>query len=627
MEDFLVQLQAEYEKISQNQIGRFEPGFSAEQFISQFKEKVETLKILHMKMENLLRDNLYPMLQNIANISDGDEAELFATAQMLASYEARLDPSLALKIYKGLLERARSLKDDAKIIRYVYWCGITSFFFASKTEQRAQTSGEGDAIMAYFEEGASYAGRYHSFGDQETRQYIHRCLGNRSMICYDHDPQKAMAMEEADFAFWNELIATGVDLEFPWFYYVVTCLSRRHSYLIRGFHDDPDSETKEHRKMILDNAISINRLYWKNRESFSVFGGARYEFLLWEAQFLNGLISFEHFCENVCTKRAEFAPADTSADALYIRVTATATLMFYAVRLQRLKGIKDEILSRFSKELTEYFTMLPISENPEKVSSQIISLAENLSGIFTPTEQIDFIIKMTTYRHIPTYAHSAIVGKIASCLTKRLVESNPGAFAGFLDIGSAGDASARKDEICRFAETGGLCHDVGKLLYVGNPFLHARRLTDEDFGIVKRHPAEGAQMLARDDEEMISSSMIDVIEGHHRFYDGSGGYPEGLVVDGSKNRIMVDIMAVANSIESATDDIGKTFGEVKTLERVCAEIREEAGTRYSPIVSAALDDIAVIAELGRILKQGRRDAYYTAYLNTWGSGDSGGTGL
>jgi len=613
MRECFIQLQSDYEHIALNQIGTLEPGLSADDVVSACKRIVQSMKSLRQRINMILEEHLYPMLGDIDNISDDDEAELYDLAQQLSSYEAAHDPGLALKIYKALLECARRKKDDSKTIKYLYWCGITLYFFFRKQSEK---------ILEYFEEGASYSDRYYSFDDPETRQYIHRCLGNVSMIYYydtdqDCGAKKAIDKEESNYSFWNSIMFAGNDLDFPWLNYFLSGLNHRHGYLTHKVHTDPDSETKSALKMILDTSITMNKLYHTNRESFHVFGGSRYDFNLWEAQFLSGLISFDHLCENIHKRRSEFAVDDFSSDAMYVKIQLSAYLMFYAVKMQKLRDRKDAILEAESKEVIKQFSLIPMSVSPVSVSHQLQVFATNLSDIFEPADQLDFVLRMSVYRHIPTYAHSIITGKIAHALTKYLVEKKPELFIGCMDFTRTDEVTDQVDKVCHFAYSSGLCHDIGKISYVCNPYMQARVLTEDEFEIVKQHPDDGVLLMAREADSSLSSGLIDVIRGHHKFYDNSDGYPGDFDISNSKYRVMIDIITVADAIDIATDDIGVTYMRVKSPETVRGEILSGAGKRYSPAVADALNDSTLFAEIKRILDTERRDAYYTAYLHAW----------
>jgi len=164
MREYLTSLLGEYEQIALNQISRLEAGLSKEQFIYACKKASERLVELRISTEKLLREHLNPTLDDIAGITDEFEDELYSAAQKLSAYKTRHDPGLALKIYKALLSRAREKQDDAKILKYLYWCGITLHFTFPEAHEK---------ILAYFEEGAAYAARYDSFKAPETRQYVY----------------------------------------------------------------------------------------------------------------------------------------------------------------------------------------------------------------------------------------------------------------------------------------------------------------------------------------------------------------------------------------------------------------------------------------------------------------------
>jgi len=615
MYDFLDRLLTEYEKITQEQIGRLEPGLSQDEVTAACMKIAETGRQYHRVIDTYLKNYLYPVLEDIDNITNEGEEELYAAAQRLSSYAVRLDPGLALKIYQGLLEWSRRTKNDSKIIRYLYWCGITMFYFF---RGQNQSSDQDEKILEYFTQGAAYADRYQMFGDPETRRYIHRCIGNAIMMYYTTgNGSKAAEAEEAGFSFWNGLLFTGKDLDFPWLNYFLSCLNHKHGYMMRTAHTNPDSVTRAELKDILDISITVNKLYKKNRELFSVWGGARYEFILWEAQFLCGQISFDHLYENVYKKKAEFAEDDFSSDALFVRIQLNSYLMFYAAKMAKLSDRKDEIIAKVSKDAIEFFSHIPMTVSPSVLSEQLQFFAKNLSDVFSPSEQMDFILKMTTYRHIPTYAHSITVGKLSLYLAKRMIEDDPGCFIGCMGIESAEEARRRADEIYQIIDTACLCHDIGKISYISNPFMHTRVLTDEEYAIIKRHPSDGAEMLEREGDDAASNPYIEITRGHHRDYDNGGGYPENCDTSLSRFKILIDIVAVANVIDSATDGISRTYTEPKDTETICDEIIEGAGRRYTPYAAEVLKSKQARADIAHILDTDRKAAYYTAYLHAW----------
>ena len=609
MKETLRELQGYYEQISQNQIGRFEPGLTKDAVVSACKKIVENINRLRISTDDLLKSSLYPQLENIAAISDEDEEDIYDTVQKLSSYTISVDPGLAFSIYKMLLSLARRKGDVPKTIRYLYWCGIT-LHYVDRLRQEQK--------LAYFEEGASYADEYFSFENPETRQYIHRCLGNKHMVyCSIKNWEAADLQEQYNFGFWNNILFAGADAGFPWLSYFITCLNHKHSYITGEAHADLNNITKKTQNRMLDTAITINKLYNKNRELFAAFGGTRYEFIVWEAQFLSGLISFDQLKENVYNKNAEIVPDDYSVNAMFTKVQMKAYLMFYAANINKLKDLKNEVLKITLTEIFEYFSNIPMTVNPKDVGSQLLLFSRNLGDILEPSEHYDFVLKMTTYRHIPTYAHSVMVGKIASYLTKEIINRYPENFVGCLDIESADEITERSAELCDFAEKSGLYHDVGKITYINNPFIHSRVLTEEEIAIVKRHTDDGKALMGRKDGVALYGGFIDVIWGHHKYFDNSGGYPDDFNITDSKHKMIINIITTADSIDAATDEIGRMYETAKPLEKILEEIKAGSGKRYSPLIAEVLSERGVVETIGRILETERPEAYYAAYLHAW----------
>jgi len=605
MRGFIVELLDEYEKIGQSQIGRLEPGLPSEAVVPACRRKTENIRQLRHHTETVIARYLRPMLANINDISEEDEQDLFGAAQRLSAYETKLDSGLALLIYKTLLQRARAKRDEERIIKYLYWCGITLYYFSESNVGQ---------ILEYFGEGANYQTRYHLFGDPETRRYIHRCLANQNMMYYNSgEPEKAMELENRAFGFWNGIIFAHFDPDFPWLNLFLALLNNKQRYLTMGVHSEPDSEPRESIEKILENAITINKLYDKNRASFSVFGGTRYEFYLWEAQLLAGLISFDLFIENIQVKKAALRADDYSNEATNIRMNLSSFIIFYAVKMEKLSGVKDGIVAKTSREIIDYFTSMPLPAAAHGVVDQFEFFAKNVCALFDPADHLNLVLKMTTFRNIPTYAHSICVGKIAAFLAGRILARDPGFFNG---IPGARDTNETGDALKQLFETCGLLHDIGKNSYMNNPYMNARVLTEDELAAVKKHPEDGAAMMKRDDGETFGAYR-DVILGHHKYYDDSGGYPAFFDLGASKYRRLIDVITVADSIDAATDDVGKTYAGALGFDAVRGELRAQAGIRYAPEIVDLLFDKTVETSIKHIINGGREEAYAQAYLRAW----------
>ncbi len=92
----------------------------------------------------------------------------------------------------------------------------------------------------------------------------------------------------------------------------------------------------------------------------------------------------------------------------------------------------------------------------------------------------------------------------------------------------------------RTLDVGAILHDIGKL-YIDESILCApRKLTDEEFEIIKLHPVYSEDFV----EHFPGIEMLrKVVRGHHEKWDGSG-YPDGL--KGEEIPLLARIMTIAD---------------------------------------------------------------------------------
>lgn len=101
---------------------------------------------------------------------------------------------------------------------------------------------------------------------------------------------------------------------------------------------------------------------------------------------------------------------------------------------------------------------------------------------------------------------------------------------------------------CIFARRCGELHDVGKML---TPLAILRKcgpLTPSEWGIMRRHAADGAALL---NDYPCLRQFMDIVLAHHERLDGSG-YPNG--IGGARINLIVRIVAVADAFHAMIVD-------------------------------------------------------------------------
>lgn len=124
----------------------------------------------------------------------------------------------------------------------------------------------------------------------------------------------------------------------------------------------------------------------------------------------------------------------------------------------------------------------------------------------------------------------------------------------------------------------GLVHDVGKIGVPEAVLCKQGRLTDEEFGHIKRHPEIGHHILK--DIRALSDVLPGVLH-HHEKYDGRG-YPAQLV--GQQIPHLARIIALADTFDAMSST--RSYRPAMPREKVLEEIRRCAGTQFDPALAS-----------------------------------------
>ena len=128
-----------------------------------------------------------------------------------------------------------------------------------------------------------------------------------------------------------------------------------------------------------------------------------------------------------------------------------------------------------------------------------------------------------------------------------------------------------------------------------------RSLFEDEYQMYQLHAVAG-----RDDLKARASTAVfaDIAFGHHSWYDGSGGYPEGYVRLASPYRQMTDVAAMVSCLLEY--DPGDPAAAIRGV------IARE-GRQLSPMVTACLNDEAVAAQVAALLADDGRAYYQSIY--------------
>lgn len=144
-----------------------------------------------------------------------------------------------------------------------------------------------------------------------------------------------------------------------------------------------------------------------------------------------------------------------------------------------------------------------------------------------------------------------------------------------LIAGAMGLPEAEVDSIGQAA----LLHDLGKIGIPDRILTKPERLTREEFAVVQKHPAAGADIL-----RTIAPLRrhAKAVRHHHERFDGSG-YPDGL--RGTDIPVAARIIAVADAFDALGSN--RSYRRGVSAEQALDIIAQAGGSHFDPEIVAA----------------------------------------
>jgi hypothetical protein len=133
-------------------------------------------------------------------------------------------------------------------------------------------------------------------------------------------------------------------------------------------------------------------------------------------------------------------------------------------------------------------------------------------------------------------------------------------------------------ELVAKVRTAAAVHDVGKVFTPREVLLKPGRLSDVEFEVIKRHPVDGADMVAELEDRDITAMVLH----HHQRLDGSG-YPDGL--RGDDIPLGARIIAVADTFDAMTST--RPYRPARSHRCAMDVLAKEAGSKLDAEAVAA----------------------------------------
>ncbi len=504
------------------------------------------------------------------------EIQKFAN-ELVDFYEAK-DAELSLGIHSRLLEVAKKLGDLNFIVEELYY-NVKCCFSISRAQSAELYSHLYDDIDYY---------KAHYFElNKKTRELFLKYYANETIsIKTPEDYYKRsidVALEYIDFARRKDVREKDPEFNFDLFEQTVNRnIAKYIVIMIQNNKFEPKYE-----QIIFDSVRKCYNAYINKDKMVNnpvpEMELYRYKILL----FLNKEISYEEFVKFITDLINRYQTGSETLKAIASAFHYRAMLVVFVKNFGT--GTKEEnkeFIEKIVEDALVYLRSLKKDEDITFAYKEFFDLVSAVSFFDNGQNGFDLYLNLLKIQDVPTYVHSIGVAEITKALTKSLLESNPQEFICINNqYNTLDEVLNNKNQIIDLLYRGALLHDIGKTPLVDVISNCYRPLTDQEFILIKSHPAYSESIIS----DVFGSCIQDVAMFHHLSHDHKSGYPKVNDNFKSNNQIAIDILSVADTLEAATDNIGRTYKKSKTVEQIIVEMNSyPKDTRYSSLVLSAI---------------------------------------
>lgn len=274
---------------------------------------------------------------------------------------------------------------------------------------------------------------------------------------------------------------------------------------------------------------------------------------------------------------------------------------------------KHDYLIDYLQLLSKYLSLHPRSTRISLRSDieRHIMTHPCVKRYLTTEEQIRYLKEIMVNEQPQTFAHVTMVSNFCDVLLAAVIDHKPDLLKDVPGCSTRIEVWKHEKELKELMHNGAIFHDLGKCIIpfvVNNSF---RRLTDTEFQLIRKHPEFAVTFLRLNP---VLEEYQDLALGHHKWYNGKGGYPDTFDNLSSPYKILIDILTLCDCTDTATDNFGRNYIDTKKFRQVLEEFDKDAGVRYNPnLVQLIHDQPSLYNKLTEIVDNQRMEAYYDIY--------------
>lgn len=557
-------------------------GLSPEETNRRLTEKSSEVRELREKNTRILRESLIPTLDNIltAGREDIDSLVEFTDALM----RGQMDAGVRYYVCKALVSFARVKEDRNLLIKELYMTGMA--LYGLRVIPGGRKDGEYCWKMRMvFGEAAGYIRVYDDIEDVDTRGYIHRSMGNLALGIVGRDgktAEKKMDVIRRSLQVLTDPVYHEKTPGLPWNTYIYKQHQERTTlmeYLRSG------EVTAKIVGEVMESAQYVHDRQLKNAKERGIPLEVRWLYTYYAASYYCGVYTLQEFLYNLEELYASVSFSDYSTNGMYGNIYLPEIYSVYLSKDAESREKKKPVILMMYRRMAEYLKRVPMGESMDKLFYYIRASLDVY--IEYPGDNCfrDFAEEVIANRQPETYVHSYMVAKLALLIFEEVMKEAPEQLIGIRGIESVQELRQRREEVRKFLHDCCIFHDIGKLKMLDIYEVPSRSWFADEEEMHRFHPVLGCNILKRCASTM---DFAPVALGHHRWYDGQGGFPEEYHREAEQDAALTDIVGVADFIDKNCNPGVNYLDKVTRPEEVLQQLQSFSGTRFSPCIVEAV---------------------------------------
>ena len=543
----------------------------------------------------LLRENLFPVLDNLPEAGHQETEDLRQFAAALIQGRIELDAILYCQIHQSLLGLARHRRDRDGIIRELYSLGIGRYAQCSKLVglDLSVSAPYTSQMRLCFVEAAAYLKYFDEIQDPDTRGYILRSLANTALGQFRVTSERVRLIKNA-LQIMQDPAYREREPSLPWDRFV----RQTHRLMTASISFSRETAmTAQDVASIMESVYAVYDLHAQAEGAMA----ARPAFHYYAIEYYCGLDSMEGLLSKTERLLNSADLTDFSVEGMYAVISLTAFYCQYLQEYPEMLAGREEIVEEQYRRVMRYTESFP----PSQESESLLLYLRQLSYTYVETSRslpYGLFLQKLIFRFAPEiYLHSQAVGA-AAALCRQIAGEEPGFFDDIPAVREISDPQEKLREIQRLALASGQFHDVGKINFTSLYANNGRQWFEEEHEMSRLHPVTGAKLLA---DRPSTSPYADAALGHHAWYDGSRDCAYRRLECASRQ--MVDVVALVDWLKNVTGTAVLYTGIEMSFDEAVQEAIRLEGRRFSPLLTARLRERQTAELIRSALDQSRRE--------------------